>query len=112
MGAVMAQRLNSNYAATVSTIARATGATPCTALAHLQRIFEGTYRGGGGTRVFKLGPKEARIEFVAQPLLGIPWSRYGWRGLLGSNMERFCERCYVTEAGSSPTGASYRLAWV
>ena len=65
-----------------------------------------------GLPVVKLGPKEARVEVVALPVLGIPWSRHGWRGLFTANMERFCERCYATEVGASSTSVAYRLMWV
>jgi hypothetical protein len=112
MGGLMAQRLNSNAVALLLKLAKTSGVTPWTALGQLQRVFEGSFRGGGGTRVFKLGPKEARVELVAFPIVGIPWSRYGWRGTLATNMERFCDRCFATELRATSTSVSYRLAWV
>jgi hypothetical protein len=112
MGGAMAQRLNSNAVALLLKLAKTSGVTPWTALAQFGRVFEGAFRGGGGTRVVKLGPKEARVELVAFPIVGIPWSRYGWRGTLTTNMERFCERCFATEIRATSTSVVYRLAWV
>jgi hypothetical protein len=111
MGAATARRMNSNFFAMVAKIAKSSGATPWTGLAQLQRVFEGHCR-GGATRVVKLGPKEARVEFVAFPLMAIPWCRYGWRGTLAANAELFCEQCYAAEVGWTPTSVAYRLSWV
>jgi hypothetical protein len=112
MGIAIAHRTHSNVFATVAKIAKTSGVTPWTGLARLQHVFEGHFRGGGGTRVVKLGPKEARVELLAFPLMGIPWCRYGWRGTITANAELFCKQCYTSEIASTPTSVAYRLSWV
>ncbi len=112
LGAGTAQRISSNFFATLAKIAKTSGATPWTALGQMQRVFEASFRGGGGTRVVKLGPKEARAELVAFPLVGIPWCRHGWRGVMLQCAELFCERCYAHEIDASATSVAYRLSWV
>jgi hypothetical protein len=112
LGVMTSRRLTSNFYGTVAKIARASGVTPWSGLAQTPRIFEANCRGGGGTRVVKLGPKEARLEFVAFPLMGIPWCRHGWRGTVTASTEQFCHKCYVTEIESSATSVAYRVSWV
>jgi hypothetical protein len=112
LGMMTARRLTSNFYGTVAKIARASGVTPWSGLAQTPRIFAANCRGGGGTRVVKFGPKEARLEFVALPLMGIPWCRHGWRGTVTTSTEHFCRKCYVTEIDSSATSVAYRISWV
>lgn len=111
LGGLMARRLNWTFFGTLLKLAKTSGVTPWTGLAQLPRTFAASFDGGGGTRVVKLGPKEARVELVALALLGIPWFRHGWRGVLLTNAELFCERCYATEVASTRSSASFRLAW-
>lgn len=111
LGVLTAQRLTSNLFSTIAKIAKTSGVTPWAGLGQMPRIFESNFRGGGGVRVLKLGPKEARLDLVAFPLMGIPWCRHGWRGTITANAELFCEVCYVTEVAATSTNVTYRLSW-
>jgi hypothetical protein len=113
MGGAMSVRLGPTLVTAVGAIARTTGMTPWAPLSQFQRTFESRFRGGGGTRVLKLGPREARVEVAGLALAGIPWFRYGYRGTLQTAGRLFAPRLLVTEI---PTPApedllAYKVAW-
>jgi hypothetical protein len=113
MGGAIAKRLGTALATAIGAVARTTGVTPWAPLSHFQRTFDSRFRGGGGTRVLKLGPREARVEVAGLPLGGIPWFRYGYRGTLQTGGRLFAPSLLVTEI---PTPApedllAYKIAW-
>jgi hypothetical protein len=81
-------------------------------LAQFQRLFERIFK-GGGTRVVKYGPKEARIDIVGLPLAAFPCFRAGFQGMIKSGGELFCTRAYVSEVPRfcTATTIGYRCAW-
>lgn len=111
-GAVVGAKIQATLLGTVARLARTSGVTPWTVLAQFQRLFERIFR-GGGTRVLKLGPKEARIEIVGLPLAAIPCFRAGFQGIIKSGGELFCARLYVSDVPRlcSSTTIGYRCAW-
>jgi hypothetical protein len=112
-GGVIGERIQSTLLGTVARLAQTGGVTPWTVLASFQRLFERIFRGGGGTRVIKLGPKEARIEIVGLPLAAIPYFRAGFQGMIKAGGELFCTRAYITEVPKLCTALTigYRCAW-
>ena len=95
-------------------VARGAGVTPWTILAQLQRVFDRACMGGGGVAVWKLGPKEARVEIAAFPLAGIRYNRVTFRGILAALAELFCEKIYVKEIPElcDHRSLGFRLSWV
>ena len=67
----------------------------------------------GAIGVFKLGPKEGRIEIVGLPVCGIPYVRYAMRGSYTAAVSLFCTRAYVREIGSlcTATTLGYQISW-
>ena len=112
-GAVVGEKIQLTLLGTVARLAQTGGVTPWTVLASFQRLFERIFRGGGGTRVIKLGPKEARIEIVGLCLAASPYFRAGFQGMIKSGGELFCTRAYVSEVPRLTTGMTigYRCAW-
>jgi hypothetical protein len=98
---------------TATGLARGAGVTPWTLIPHLQRFW---LRGidGGGIRVLRKGPKEARIDVVGCPLLEARYFRAGLRGLATSLFGLTARTVYVHEQalGDSDTSISLRLQWV
>jgi hypothetical protein len=113
-GAAIGRKIQATLLGTVARLAQTSGVTPWTVLAQFQRLFERIFRGGGGTRVVKLGPKEARIDIVGLPLAALPQFRAGFQGMIKSGGELFCTRTYVTEVPKLCTNTTigYRCAWV
>jgi hypothetical protein len=88
------------------------GVTPWTLLPKGNQLFGRIFQGGGGTRIVKLGPKEARADIVGIPILAVPYFRNAIRGLYQAGISVFCTRCYVHEIGRrSPAAITLRLSW-
>ncbi len=68
---------------------------------------------GGAMAVFKVGPKDARIEIVGIPCLGIGHCRAGLRGITMALCELVCTKAYAQDipelCGDSTLG--FRVAW-
>lgn len=113
MGAAVHARVHTALLRTIGALARGSGATPWTALNHFQSLFERMFRGGGGTRVIKLGPKEARLEIAGFPLAGNPYFRTSFRAFLQAGGDLFCARIYVNDVPAMCTAnkLAYRAAW-
>jgi hypothetical protein len=97
---------------TLVRMAKAGGMTPWTVYPHFQRFWLRGYD-GGGIRVTRIGPKEARLELVAFPLNDSRYYRHALRGLVMAITELFCTKSYMIEktTGRAPGTVSYRLQW-
>jgi hypothetical protein len=98
---------------TMLKVAKGAGVTPWTALSQCQRLWDRVWI-GGGLAVFKLGPKEARIEFVGWPCAGSAYIRHAMRGVVCGMLELFCTKVYVKDLPDlcTSTTLGYRIAWV
>jgi len=69
---------------------------------------------GGGARVVRLGPKDARVDFVGLPLAAVRYFRVAYRGFIQAGCEFFTHRVHVAELGAWLTASTlaYRIAWV
>jgi hypothetical protein len=88
-------------------------ANPWTLLGQLQRFWDRLFM-GGGTAVFKLGPKEARVELVGFPGCSSRYCRIAIRGISQTAFEFISQRAFVTEVPrlASSTSMALRVAWV
>jgi hypothetical protein len=113
MGKDVGNRINGTLLATAVRMAKGAGATPWTIYAQFGRLWDRIFIGGGVT-VRKIGPKEAHVEVVGQPLVGIPYYRGAQRSMFLGIIELFCTKAYAADVGRSVTrtGATYRFAWV
>jgi hypothetical protein len=63
--------------------------------------------------VTRLGPKEARAEFVGCTLLDVAYFRHAFRGVLLGIGAMFCQKPYVHDMPHRASGeASFHLQWV
>jgi hypothetical protein len=96
--------------------AKTAGVTPWAVLTEVDRLWDRTFKGGGGPITTKLGPKEARVELIGLPLLTVPYFRHAYRGTFHAGLELFCEKIYVQEAAPSRSRSAmdgaFRLSWV
>jgi hypothetical protein len=105
-------RVQSNVLSFATGLARGAGATPWTALSHLQRLWDRMFV-GGGTTVFKLGPKEARAEMLRCSLAHVGYFRAGLRGVILGIGEMFARTIYVNEVPSRERETIvFRGSWV
>ncbi len=110
MGA--ARRANATVLSIAFRLARNAGVNPWTILAQIQRIWDRTSK-GGGVAVWKLGPKEARVEVVGYPLAYLRYNRTTFRGIVLAVVELFCKKMYVHEIPKLCTRRTlgFRLSW-
>jgi hypothetical protein len=71
-----------------------------------ERLFD-----GGACWVVKTGPKDARMEVVANPIVSIAYFRNAMRGVWLAGLELFCEKAYITELGHTPTSDKVKVSW-
>jgi hypothetical protein len=93
--------------------AKTVGVTPWLALAQSAKLYVRLFQGGGGIAIGELGPKEARIEVVGNPLFAIDYFRSGCRGFYQAAAGLFCNRSYSYDLsrGKSTSGMTIRLSW-
>jgi hypothetical protein len=113
MGRRSIERIGGTLIGTSIAMAKQAGATPWTILPRIQRFWHRGYD-GGGLAVWKLGPKEARLDLAEFRLCEIPFYRNALSGWVASLLETVCEKCYVAARGSprGPHSFSVRAQWV
>jgi hypothetical protein len=86
--------------------------TPWNAFSQFNRLWERTWV-GGGVGIFRLGPKEARMEIVGWPCSGANYIRHAMRGVVVGMLEMFCTKAYAQDLPAYCTSSTlgYRCAW-
>jgi len=105
--------LNETIFSLVIRLSREAGVTPWTALPHTNRLIDRTWR-GSTCGVFRLGPKEARLEWLGQPLADIPYFRTAFGGFVHGVLGMFARVVFVRELPRycTSTTLGYRCSWV
>jgi hypothetical protein len=113
IGAEVAERINKSILATLVRASRQVGASPWTALAQVHRLRDLTWK-GSDIAVWKLGPKEARFDWIGQPLAAIPYFVTSFGGYLRTLVQLFASKAYTRLASEpNPRGEiRYRISWV
>jgi hypothetical protein len=113
IGRAVTKHLNQTLLLTAVRLATHSGATMWTPLAQFRRLWDRMFV-GGGVVVYKLGPKEARMEIHGCGLAHIPYFRAGFQGVLLGVGELFTQRVYVREVPrpGSKTTLVFRSSWV
>jgi hypothetical protein len=112
IGAEVAQRVHNTILSIAVKLAHEAGATPWTVLGQFGRLWDLIWV-GGAVGVFKLGPKEARLEVVGWPLARFAYCKNGILGVTQGLIQLFCSKVYVREVPRLCTATSlgYRIAW-
>jgi hypothetical protein len=97
---------------TAINLAKGAGVTPWTVLPRLPEIWYRIWI-GGGVAIYKLGPKDARLEIGGWTCARTTYCRVAMRGVIQGLTDLFCERAYVREVPSLCTKLTlgYRIAW-
>jgi len=113
MGKDVGNRIHGTILSTAVRMAKGAGVTPWTTYAQFGRLWERSFIGGGIT-VRKIGPKEAHVEVVGQPLVGLAYYHAAQRSTFLGLIELFCQKAYASDVrhGATATSATYRFAWV
>jgi hypothetical protein len=113
IGGEVSHKIHDTFLGVVMKMATNAGVTPWTLLPKGNQLYARLFRGGGGTSIVKLGPKEVRAEIVGVPILALPYFRNAIRGLYQAGISVFCTRCYVHEILRKPvpTAIALRISW-
>ncbi|HEY2517254.1 MAG TPA: hypothetical protein VGI39_40555 [Polyangiaceae bacterium] len=76
-------------------------------------FFSANFR-GGGSRVWKVGPKDAILEICGFPLARVPYLRHAYGGLLSEGARFLVTTSHVAEVPRlcTPTTLGFRVSWV
>jgi hypothetical protein len=67
---------------------------------------------GGAVAAYKLGPKEARVEWYGLKGLEYAYFRTAFRGANQAIIELFCTKAYVSEVRAARGGDwAFRASW-
>jgi hypothetical protein len=113
IGREVGDRIEGTFLATVVRMAGSVGATPWTALVQTQRLYQRVFRGGGGTCIAKLGPKDARVQLAGYCFTDVPYFSYAMAGVFEIGAELFCSKAYaqVMTRECTPTMVALHVAW-
>lgn len=97
---------------TISRLIGKLGATPWTALAHADKVWQRSNR-GGAIAVYKTAEKTARLEFWQCPLARSPFFVTSMRGAIAVGAEAFADRVIISEMPEMTTseGFALRVKW-
>jgi hypothetical protein len=114
IGRDVSRRLHDTFLNLIVKAARGVGLTPWTLLPKGNSMQSRLYV-GGGVRVFKLGPKAARVELARIPLLAIPYVRNGVVGVYAAGIELLADnvtaRIVKTESFDPAQLVVLRIDW-
>lgn len=113
LGRTVGEKTQGTLLGTAVRMAREVGVTPWSVLPQFQRFWNRAYD-GGGLAVYKLGPKEARIEAYKAAPFDTPYFRAAICGLAPGVLELFCTRAYMHERPGqrAPGSGVFRIQWV
>lgn len=112
IGREVSDRLHATILGVVVRAAKSAGATPWTVLERTPRLWRRIWV-GGDIALYRLGPKEARLEAYAFPLARYQYIQHGFRGVLCALVEMFCRTAYVRQLGPRCTSERlvYQISW-
>ncbi len=114
-GRKSSERTQNVYLRTLFQLAQAAGQLdPFVALARLPAIFGRMWNGGGAPTAFATGPKDARVELLAYPILEVAYVRCGWQGMLESGLALTTRRVFVRPDPSFEgyDRVAFEISWV
>jgi hypothetical protein len=112
LGKEAIQRLQKTIFSMAFHAVREAGVTPFRILRSLPSAWDREWK-GGGIAVWKVGPKDARVEIVGFPGCAIPYCRNGIRGIAMGMCELVCTKAYAQEIRglTSSTTLGIRVSW-
>jgi hypothetical protein len=113
IGGDVSLKIHDTFLGVVIRTAKHAGVTPWALLERGNTMYSRLFRGGGGVRVRRRGPKEARADVAGLSLLEVPYFRHAIRGLYQAAVGLFCLRAYVHEIpwDDSEASVSLRVSW-
>lgn len=111
IGGDVAQRIQQSLVSVIVRLTRESGVTPWTVVTNAEKLRQRSWQ-GGGIRVSKAGPKDAVLEWTAQPCVQSVHFRLGFGGLLKALGELYARRAFVNEEPSKdPATLVMKISW-
>jgi hypothetical protein len=112
IGAEVGRHAQGSVLGTAVRLARDAGVTPWTILTRFPQVWGRIWQ-GGGVAIYRLGPKDARVEIAGWPCARIPYLRIAMQGVVGGLIELFCRKAYVTPLSRlcGLNTLAYRISW-
>jgi hypothetical protein len=112
IGSEVGRRINESVVSVLVKASRELGVTPWAALAQLPKLTERLWQGSANA-VYKLGPKDARMEWYGQPCASSPYFQFAFTTFVTSVLDLFCAKSYARRIPRlcSNTSMGYRLSW-
>jgi len=113
IGNGVGERIQGTFLGSIARTARGMGADPWLALGRVDQLYGRLLR-GGGVRVVKVSPKDARIDIRNLPLLQYTYFRTAFIGVFRAAADLFARKSFTREVPGSATGAAvaFTHAWV
>ena len=112
IGEDVSQRTQKSFVATLAKASIEAGASPWILFANARRVWERIFD-GCDIAVYKVGPKEAYVEVVNCPLLGLPYFRAAFRAYFRAVVALLSKVAYTSEmtAYGTDSDAVFRFSW-
>jgi hypothetical protein len=112
IGAEVAKHSLKTTLSVAVSLAKGAGVTPWTILEQLPVVWYRVWS-GGGVAVYKIGPKDARLEVAGWQCAASHYCRVAVRGTIGGLVELFCQKAFVREVSTlcGPSTLAYRISW-
>jgi hypothetical protein len=113
MGRSIAERLNESILQALRRLATSAGITPWVAFSQYGRFWTRAFE-GGGVRITKVGPKDAKVEFSQVPFARSAYFRGTFCAIHEVGLGLFSPRVYVRLLSTtlSDSGFALRISWV
>lgn len=113
IGADSGAFLNASFVSVLVRFSREAGITPWSVLAQIERLRERLWQ-GSSMAVFKLGPKEARVEWHGQPCARFHYYRVAFGAFMGAVFRPFARALHIRRLPGycTSTTIGYRVSWV
>lgn len=112
IGAEVGKRAQGTVMSVAVSLAKGAGVTPWTIIVRFPDAWNRIWL-GGSVAVYKLGPKEARLEVAGWPSSRTTYCRIALRGVVSNLVNLFCEKAYVKDVPELCTSNTlgYRFSW-
>lgn len=112
IGRTVSDRVQKSYVMTLVQGLKASGVVhPGRILQRMPSVYERMSR-GGACAVWRLGPKDARVELHGMPLAVIPYYRLGVEGIFEGGLSLAARAVRVSNKALSETAVAFSISWV
>lgn len=113
IGTESSRFINESVVRTLARASREAGATPWSALSLIPRLMERTWQ-GGAIGIWRVGPKDARLEWHGQPVARHPYYRVALQGFTNALVTMFARTGVVRQIATRgpPSMVALRISWV